>query len=63
MKAKGEVQTNARFMRDFVMDHPQYNEDSIVTENIQFDLLKQIHGMVDTRAGEKLLNILKSKTK
>ena len=30
-------------MRDFVRKHPEYNQDSLVTERIQYDLLQQVH--------------------
>ena len=38
-KAAGRLRTNARFMRDYVCNHPDYKHDSIVTEKIQYDLL------------------------
>jgi len=41
-KAAGRIRTNARFMRDFVRQHPDYKEDSVVTDQIQFDLLQKL---------------------
>jgi len=38
-KAAGKIRTNARFMRDFVRSHPEYNNDSIVTNKMTYDLL------------------------
>ena len=38
-KASGKIWTNARFMRDFVRSHPEYNKDSIVTNKMTYDLL------------------------
>ena len=34
--------TNAKFMRQFVLNHPTYKHDSIVSEEINFDLFCQI---------------------
>ncbi len=34
--------TNAKFMRQFVLNHPNYKQDSIVTEDINYDLFCQI---------------------
>lgn len=41
-RAKGEVKTGARLIRDFVMAHPEYKNDSIVPNSISFDLVKAI---------------------
>ena len=41
-KAAGKLRTNARFMRDFVRKHPDYKQDSVVNEKIQYDLLSLI---------------------
>jgi glutamate--cysteine ligase catalytic subunit len=41
-KAKGEVKSGARLMRDFVLSHPDYKHDSIVSNKIAFDLVKSI---------------------
>ena len=35
------------WMRHFVANHPSYNEDSIVNEQIQYDLLWSIKEMAD----------------
>lgn len=29
-------------MRDYVLKHPNYNHDSIINENMNFDILKKI---------------------
>lgn len=42
MKSSGELMTNAKFMRQFVLNHPNYKHDSIVSEEINFDLFCQI---------------------
>jgi glutamate--cysteine ligase catalytic subunit len=40
-RASGEFKTNARWIRDFVMKHPSYKKDSVVSEEINYDLLKK----------------------
>lgn len=54
-KASGKVRTNARFMRDFVVTHPSYNKDSIVTEEIQHDLIKHILDITENAQNDKRL--------
>jgi glutamate--cysteine ligase catalytic subunit len=44
-RAKGEVKTDAKFIRDFVMNHEKYEKDSYVRDEIMFDLLKTIDTM------------------
>lgn len=39
-RASLKVQTMARFIRDFVSSHPKYNHDSVVSDEINYDLLK-----------------------
>jgi glutamate--cysteine ligase catalytic subunit len=41
-KAKGEIQTTAKWMREFVRSHPKYQQDSVVTQEINYDLMKMI---------------------
>ncbi|OQV17461.1 Glutamate--cysteine ligase catalytic subunit [Hypsibius exemplaris] len=40
LKASGELQTTASWMRDFVRSHPDYKQDSVVSEEINYDLMK-----------------------
>jgi glutamate--cysteine ligase catalytic subunit len=44
-RANGELMTPASYMRKFVMSHPKYGHDSIVTEEINYDLLWHIYLM------------------
>ncbi|KAM3966577.1 glutamate--cysteine ligase [Aphomia sociella] len=44
-RASGEISTMASWMRQFVTSHPQYNKDSVVTDKINYDLLKTAHGI------------------
>ncbi|RIA87557.1 glutamate-cysteine ligase-domain-containing protein [Glomus cerebriforme] len=41
-RAKGEIQTTAKWIREFVRSHPKYQEDSVVTQEINYDLMKII---------------------
>lgn len=40
-RASGELITTATWMRQYIMSHPDYNFDSVVSEKIAFDLLQQ----------------------
>lgn len=44
---QGKDLTNAMWMRQFVANHPSYNKDSIVNEQIQYDLLWSIKQIED----------------
>jgi len=35
----GRLKTTARWIRDFVVEHPQYNQDSVVSETVCYDLV------------------------
>lgn len=36
----GELVTGAKFMRSFVLNHPNYKQDSIVSPSIAYDLME-----------------------
>lgn len=40
-RALGKVPTTARFLRDFVKAHPDYQKDSKVSETINYDLIQE----------------------
>ncbi|GFS80159.1 glutamate--cysteine ligase catalytic subunit [Nephila pilipes] len=42
MRAKGELMTPARWIRNFVSKHPKYKFDSVVDDQINYDLLTRI---------------------
>lgn len=44
-RASGELWTGARWIRDFVRKHPEYREDSVVTDGMQYDLLKEVEAI------------------
>lgn len=39
-RANGSLQTPATWMRDFVKSHPEYKQDSVVTDSIAYDLMQ-----------------------
>ena len=41
-RAKGKLQTDAKYIREFVINHPKYNRDSIVSQEIAYELSKRI---------------------
>ncbi len=42
-RANGSLMTNARFIREFVLAHPDYKKDSVVSDTITYDLIKAVH--------------------
>ncbi|KAM8953058.1 glutamate--cysteine ligase catalytic subunit [Pelodytes ibericus] len=38
-RASGELRTVARWMREFVSNHPDYKQDSVITDKINYDLM------------------------
>lgn len=44
-RAKGNVMTGARYQRNFVLNHPDYNKDSIITPTIAYDLFNHLSQM------------------
>ena len=51
-------------MRDFVRKHPEYKQDSLVTERIQYDLLQQVNDInkIPSDAEKCLMDLLKFDT-
>lgn len=41
-RARGLVPTGAKFIRDYVLQHPAYQKDSIVSKEIAYDLVNTI---------------------
>lgn len=39
-RASGELQTAAKWIRDYVENHPSYRHDSVIPEDLNYDLLK-----------------------
>ncbi|KAG5831185.1 hypothetical protein ANANG_G00301140 [Anguilla anguilla] len=38
-RASGQLMTMARWMREYVAQHPEYKQDSVITDKINYDLL------------------------
>jgi len=41
-RARGEIPTGARYLRDLVLNHPEYKQDSIITPAIAFDIMNTV---------------------
>merc|ERR1712137_625143 len=50
-RASGEIKTGAAFIRDFVEKHPLYKQDSVVSDEIAYDLMMMCN---DVGLGNKL---------
>jgi len=59
-KASGHYVTNARLIRNFVIKHPKYQKDSLVSEEITYDLLKFLNGIEGIEFGPFCKALLKS---
>lgn len=46
-RASGELFTNARYIRNFIHQHPEYRQDSVVNDEICFDLMKRLEGITN----------------
>lgn len=44
-RATGEIDTGATWMRRFVLNHPDYKKDSVVSPTIAHDLIAEIHAV------------------
>ena len=63
-RASGELLTTAAWLRKEVLLHPEYKHDAIITQRINYDLLKKIHSIVsnDVLCPELLGQCISSKT-
>ena len=41
-RASGEIWTDAKYIRNFILNHPKYNKDSKINDEINYDLIKHI---------------------
>jgi glutamate--cysteine ligase catalytic subunit len=41
-RAMGKIPTGARVMRNFVLSHPEYQQDSIVNDKVATDLMEYV---------------------
>ncbi|CAG7734850.1 unnamed protein product [Allacma fusca] len=44
-RARGELDTAAKWLRDFATSHPGYKKDSVITEEINYDLMCRISSL------------------
>ncbi|KAJ5793533.1 Glutamate-cysteine ligase catalytic subunit [Penicillium paradoxum] len=51
-RADGTLWTGARWIREFVAKHPSYKQDSVVSEEITYDLVKAVEEMT-TKEGKQ----------
>ncbi|GAB1867770.1 Glutamate--cysteine ligase [Camponotus japonicus] len=63
-RASGELLTTAAWLRKEVTSHPEYKQDAVITQRINYDLLKKIHSIVsnDVLCPELLGQCILSKT-
>ena len=58
-RASGQLWTGAKWIRHFVREHPDYNFDSVVSEGINYDLIKAVEEITETEGksgvGEEML--------
>lgn len=55
-RANGTIPTDAKFIRDFVTQHTAYEKDSIVNNEVCFDLLKMLEDLAnDASSARKAL--------
>lgn len=59
-RASGKLWTGARWIRNFVREHPEYGKDSIVSDGVCYDLLKAVEKITkgedwDKGLGEQML--------
>mmetsp|Transcript_10903 Transcript_10903/g.33424 ORF Transcript_10903/g.33424 Transcript_10903/m.33424 type:complete len:721 (-) Transcript_10903:921-3083(-) len=62
-RASGELMTTAQYIRKFVMNHPAYKGDSVVSEEINYDLVRecQMISCGEKEAPELLGHMISSK--
>lgn len=41
-RASGQLKTTATWIREYVRSHPDYNHDSVVSQTINYDMIKQL---------------------
>ncbi|CRG86160.1 glutamate--cysteine ligase catalytic subunit [Talaromyces islandicus] len=46
-RADGTLWTGAKWLREFVANHPDYHHDSVVSEKISYDLVKAAHEITE----------------
>ncbi|CAG0917913.1 unnamed protein product [Notodromas monacha] len=54
-RAAGQTLTPAQWIRNFVRSHPAYKQDSVVSEEITYDLLMTVDGLTEEENRDPLL--------
>uniref|UniRef100_A0A1E1XK40 Glutamate--cysteine ligase n=1 Tax=Amblyomma sculptum TaxID=1581419 RepID=A0A1E1XK40_AMBSC len=63
-RASGDLLTAASWMRKFITTHPEYKQDSVVSERINYDLLQQMSKIQQGSVGcPELFGTSRSKTR
>ena len=60
-KASGDLQTTATWLRNFVEKHPDYQHDSVVSEKINYDLMKTCRAIANGEVHDSNLLIKRLK--
>jgi len=56
MRASGELKTTAQWMRAFVLSHPEYESDSLVSDSILSDLTHRVDKVVKGTVSDSTLH-------
>jgi len=62
-RAKGELMTTSKWLREFVTSHPAYKNDSVISEEINYDLLRRVSKLQNEPCSQLVGSIPGSKTK
>ena len=58
-RASGQLWTGAKWIRHFVREHPEYEHDSVVSESVNYDLIKAVEEITEREGksglGEEML--------
>jgi len=61
-RARGDIMTASTWLRDFVTSHPAYKKDSVISDEINYDLLMRIGKLPEKPCSKLLGDIRSSKT-
>lgn len=59
-RASGELKTTSTWIRDFVQDHPDYRQDSVISDSIAHDLVMELKAIGEVRLELKIFLCEKS---
>ena len=55
LRSNGSLMTDAKYTREFVLNHKDYKQDSVVTDKIWYDLVKHVQEIQNLRCKPKEL--------